>query len=54
MTEVSAVQPDRAAARELLHPEILAGLRNLELVARSVVEGFLIGLHRSPFFGFSQ
>jgi len=48
------VQPDRAAARELLHPEILAGLRNLELVARSVVEGFLIGLHRSPFFGFSQ
>lgn len=48
------MQPDRAAARELLHPEILAGLRNLELVARSVVEGFLIGLHRSPFFGFSQ
>jgi len=46
--------PDRATARELLHPEILASLKNLELVARSVVEGFLIGLHRSPFFGFSQ
>ena len=33
---------------------MLAGLKNLDLVARSVVEGFIIGLHRSPFFGFSQ
>jgi len=41
-------------ARELLQPEVLAGLKNLDLVARSVVEGFLIGLHRSPYFGFSQ
>ena len=38
----------------LLHPEVLAGLSNLELVAKAVVEGFLIGLHRSPMFGFSQ
>jgi uncharacterized protein (DUF58 family) len=38
----------------LLRPEVLAGLANLELVARAVVEGFLIGLHRSPQFGFSQ
>lgn len=41
-------------ARELLRPDILARLKNLDLVARSVVEGFLIGLHRSPKFGFSQ
>ena len=41
-------------SRELLQPQVLAGLKNLELVARSVVEGFLIGLHRSPQFGFSQ
>jgi uncharacterized protein (DUF58 family) len=41
-------------ARELLQPEVLARLKNLDLVARSVVEGFLIGLHRSPKFGFSQ
>jgi uncharacterized protein (DUF58 family) len=39
---------------ELLRPEVLAELSNLDLVARAVVEGFLTGLHRSPFFGFSQ
>lgn len=39
---------------QLLDPKILSGLANLELVARAVVEGFLIGLHRSPVFGFSQ
>jgi uncharacterized protein (DUF58 family) len=38
----------------LLRPDVLARLANLELVARAVVEGFLIGLHRSPQFGFSQ
>jgi uncharacterized protein (DUF58 family) len=38
----------------LLLPETLAGLANLELVARTAVEGFLVGLHRSPHFGFSQ
>ncbi len=41
-------------ARRLLEPQVLAGLANLDLVARAVVEGFLTGLHRSPFFGFSQ
>ena len=43
-----------STARELLRPDVLARLKNLDLVARSVVEGFLIGLHRSPKFGFSQ
>ena len=43
-----------AAPQHLLRPEVLAGLSNLELVARAVAEGFLTGLHRSPFFGFSQ
>ena len=38
----------------MLDPRVLAGLSNLELVARAVVEGMLIGLHRSPRFGFSQ
>ena len=41
-------------SRNLLDPKVLASLANLELVARAVVEGFLIGLHRSPVFGFSQ
>jgi len=39
---------------DLLRPEVLARLSSLELVAKSVVEGFFTGLHRSPFFGFSQ
>ena len=43
-----------AASARLLTPEVLAGLANLELVARTAVEGFLISLHRSPRFGFSQ
>jgi uncharacterized protein (DUF58 family) len=40
--------------RHLLDPQVLAGLSNLDLVARAVVQGFLTGMHRSPFFGFSQ
>jgi uncharacterized protein (DUF58 family) len=43
-----------SASARLLTPEVLAGLANLEIVARTAVEGFLIGLHRSPRFGFSQ
>jgi uncharacterized protein (DUF58 family) len=38
----------------LLNPETLAGLANLDLVARTVVTGLMTGMHRSPFFGFSQ
>ncbi len=51
---MSLLQASQAAARELLRPEVLAGIRDLDLVARSVVEGLVIGLHRSPTFGFSQ
>ncbi len=36
-----------------LDPKFLATISNLELVARSVVEGFITGLHKSPFHGFS-
>ena len=36
-----------------LDPTVLAGLSNLELRARVVVEGFLSGLHKSPNRGFS-
>ena len=34
-------------------PEVLAGIADLELVARIVVEGLVSGLHRSPFHGYS-
>lgn len=36
-----------------LDPELLARIGSLELLARAVVEGFMSGLHRSPFTGFS-
>lgn len=36
-----------------LKPEELARLSSIELRARGVVEGFLQGLHRSPFIGYS-
>lgn len=38
---------------DLLDPFEVAQLGGIELVARGVVEGFLAGLHRSPFRGFS-
>ena len=41
------------AIQQLLDPAVLARLASIELVARTVVDGFLTGLHRSPFFGFS-
>jgi uncharacterized protein (DUF58 family) len=34
-------------------PVVLARIGNLELVARSVVDGFINGMHRSPYFGAS-
>lgn len=37
-----------------LRPALLARLSSLELVAKSVVDGYFTGLHRSPYFGFSQ
>src|SRR5436189_1279761 len=39
--------------RQLLDPAVIARLGTLELKARTIVEGFLSGLHRSPFKGFS-
>jgi len=39
--------------RRFLDPTTLAKIGNLELIARLVVEGFLVGLHKSPYHGFS-
>ena len=36
-----------------LDPSVLARIGNLELLARTVVEGFINGLHRSPLLGAS-
>ncbi len=40
--------------QRFLDPAVLAGLSGLDLVAKTVVDGFIAGLHRSPDFGFSQ
>src|SRR5579863_9257328 len=40
--------------QRFLDPSILAGIAGLDLVAKTVVDGFVAGLHRSPDFGFSQ
>jgi len=43
----------RVRRADLLTPQELAELGGLELVARRVVEGFIAGMHASPFRGFS-
>jgi len=40
--------------QRFLDPSVLAEISNLDLIARTVVDGFVAGLHRSPDFGFSQ
>jgi len=39
--------------QKYLKPEVVSRLSRLDLVARLVVEGFITGLHRSPYHGFS-
>ena len=45
--------PSTARDLRFLDPAIIARLGTMELKARTVVEGFLSGLHRSPYKGFS-
>jgi uncharacterized protein (DUF58 family) len=40
--------------QRFLDPVVLASISSLDLVAKTVVDGFVAGLHRSPTFGFSQ
>ncbi len=42
-----------SSGAQLLLPEVLARIDNLDLLARTVVEGFLNGLHRSIYLGLS-
>ncbi len=39
--------------RKYLNPAIISKLNSLELKARLVVEGFMVGMHKSPYHGFS-
>jgi uncharacterized protein (DUF58 family) len=43
----------QALRNQFIDPKILAGTSNLQLMAKNVVEGFIAGLHRSPYHGFS-
>src|SRR3954451_17205054 len=40
--------------QRFLDPTVLSSISGLELIAKTVVDGFVAGLHRSPEFGFSQ
>ncbi len=43
-----------AVTNRFVDPAVLAEISSLDLVAKTVVDGFISGLHRSPDFGFSQ
>ena len=47
----TAVAP--GPSNRFIDPTVLTKIQNLELLARTVVEGFVQGLHKSPFLGFS-
>jgi uncharacterized protein (DUF58 family) len=40
-------------ALQYLNPKVLSKLHGLDLIAKLVVEGFMTGLHKSPYHGFS-
>lgn len=50
----STMSHSALAISPLLDPHALAKLRGLELRARRIVEGYVAGLHRSPYQGFSN
>ena len=43
-----------ASTARFLDPKVLARISSLDLLAKTVVEGFISGLHRSPFLGRSM
>ena len=45
--------PSTQDYRKFLDPSIISKLNSLELRARLVVEGFMVGMHKSPYHGFS-
>ena len=47
------MQTSLTPGARFIDPKVLARIRNLELLAKTVVEGFINGLHRAPYFGAS-
>ena len=50
---MSRAESTARSGDRFLDPVVLSRITDLELLARTVVEGFISGLHRSPFLGFS-
>jgi uncharacterized protein (DUF58 family) len=50
---LTSTTPPQVRGASFLDPKALMAIRNLELRARTVVEGFWHGIHRSPYHGFS-
>ncbi|MFK7767631.1 MAG: DUF58 domain-containing protein [Mariniblastus sp.] len=50
---MSDTQPNQTSSSTRVSPETIMRIKNLELRAKIVVEGFMSGLHRSPYHGFS-
>lgn len=48
-----AIETHVTPGARFVDPAVLARIRNLELLARTVVNGFINGLHRAPYFGAS-
>jgi len=48
-----ASKVDQEDPRRFLHPQTIARINSLEVRAQQIVEGYISGLHRSPFFGHS-
>ncbi len=43
----------KLSEKDFLSPEVVGRLARLDLVAKTVVEGYITGLHKSPYHGFS-
>ncbi len=50
---VAGAKSDAIPGARFMDPAVLARIGNLELVARAVVDGFINGLHKAPYFGAS-
>jgi len=48
-----ALETHAIPGARFVDPHVLSRIRNLELLARTVVDGFINGLHRAPYFGAS-
>ncbi len=54
VSSAGGVMPTDGGSARFLDPAVLAAISGLDLVAQTVVDGFVAGLHRSADFGFSQ